>query len=293
MNTLFTDDFPYIESEAELQTLKDQYPEYDSYYIASGSIKERKEKFDALYERYYPYADSHFLTEAKIKFHQRTWEMYLGVCLLDKDISFSSEDIGPDFLIEKDGKRIWIECISPEKGDTDDRVPDTIYGIVQNVPSDEMLIRIAGALKIKFEKYKSYVEKGIVKVEDQFVIAVSRGELSHVDAALPLIFRAVFAVGHQTFTIPRDGQPPQYGWSSIPSIKKKNGSEVPMNFFINPEHDGISAVIYSKNTVLNHPDKLGDDLIILLNKIAKNPLSEEVFDSFKIYKCDENGDIHL
>jgi len=293
MKSIFTDNFPFVTSDPELQVLKDQYPDYDSYYIASGSIQERKERFDALYQKYHPYADRHFLTEIKKKFHQRTWEMYLGCALLDRGIVFTSKDIGPDILIEHEGKKIWIECIACEKGDGIDRVPDLHYGVVQDVPSDEMLIRIAGALKSKFEKYKKYLEDGTVRDTDQFVIAVSRGDLGHVDAAIPLILRVVFAMGHQTITMPRNGSPSRSGWSTVPFVEKRNGSKVPMTFFLEKEYEGISGVIYCKDTVLNHPDVLGEDIVVVYNKLAQNPLSEGVLDSFKKYKCEENGDLHL
>ncbi len=293
MKSIFTDNFPLVTTDPELQVLKDQYPDYDSYYIASGSIQERKERFDVLYQKYHPYADRHFLTEVKKKFHQRTWEMYLGCALLDRGIIFSSKDIGPDILIEHEGKKIWIECIACEKGDGADRVPDLYYGVVQDVPSDEMLIRIAGALKSKFEKYKKYLEDGVVKDTDQFVIAVSRGDLGHVDAAIPLILRVVFAMGYPTITMPRDGSPSRSGWSTVPFIEKRNGSKVPMTFFLEKEYEGISGVIYCKDTVLNHPDVLGEDIVVVYNKLAKNPLSDGVLDSFKKYKCEENGDLHL
>ena len=213
--------------------------------------------------------------------------------LLDRSVVFTSKDQGPDFLIEHGGKNIWIECIACEKGDGADRVPDLHYGVVQNVPSNEMLIRIASALKAKNEKYKKYLVDGIVKDADQFIIAVCRGDLGHVDAAMPLILRAVFAIGHQTLTMPRDGSPSRSGWSTVPFIEKQNGSKVPMTFFLEKEHEGISAVIYSKDTVLNHPDVIGDDIVVVHNKLAKNHLSDGVLDSFKTYKCDVNGDIHL
>ncbi len=293
MKSIFTDNFPLITTNSELQILISKYPDYDSYYVSSGSIKERKEKFDALYNKYFQYADNHFLKEVKKKFNQRTWEMYLGCVLIDKKITFSSKDVGPDILIEQGGKKIWIECVACEKGEGKDRVPDTINGIVQSVPSNEMLIRIASVLKAKYEKYKKYLKDGLIKDTDKFIIAVSRGELGHVDASIPLILRVVLAVGHQTISRPINGGVPTYGWSTIPFIEKKNGSKVPMTFFLEKEHEGISAVIYCKNNVLNHPDALGEDIVLVYNELAKNPLQEDLLDFFKYYKCDKNGDMHL
>ncbi len=50
-----------------------------------------------------------------------------------------------------------------------------------------------------------------------------------------------------------------------------------MNFFRNETHSGISAVIYSKEPVLNHPQKLGDDCLLVRNPLADNVLEEGMF----------------
>jgi type I restriction enzyme S subunit len=57
-----------------------------------------------------------------------------------------------------------------------------------------------------------------------------------------------------------------------------------MNFFEDPQHAGISAVIYSKDVVLNHPEKLGEDCILVHNPLAKNPLPEKIITFLKQYK---------
>ena len=232
MPKLFTDNFPLVTTDAELQVLLRTYPKYDPYYVASGSIASRKEEFEKLYEKYHPYADGHFLSEVKKQFHQRTWEMYLGCALLDRGISFISEDVGPDILIEGSGKKIWIECIACTRGDGDDKVPTLRYdGHVQDVPDDEMIIRVASALKNKYEKYKKYVASGIVKEDDCFVIAVNAGALDHPEM-MPLILQSVFPIGHQTLSFPIGGGEATSGWTTRPFRTKKNGSQVPTTFLL-------------------------------------------------------------
>ena len=51
IKSIFTDSFPFIKSDKELQALIKKYPKYDNYYIASGSIKARRNKFNALYQK--------------------------------------------------------------------------------------------------------------------------------------------------------------------------------------------------------------------------------------------------
>ncbi len=52
-----------------------------------------------------------------------------------------------------------------------------------------------------------------------------------------------------------------------------------MGFFDNPEHSGISAVIYVETDIINSPivpEEMGDNFTIVLNPHAKNPLPEEL-----------------
>ncbi|HEY4517475.1 MAG TPA: hypothetical protein VJI74_01130 [Candidatus Paceibacterota bacterium] len=293
MRSIFTDNFPLIETESELQSLIKKYPSYDSYYVASGSIKERRDHFDLLYSQYYSFADKNFLSDVKRHFHQRTWEMYLSCVLLDNKIQISSEDRGPDILAKYEDRKVWIECVACERGDGKDQVPSIVYGQAQNVPTDNMLLRIASALKEKYEKYRIYLANGIIKETDPFIIAINGGAFGYPDGYFSSILRAVYAVGHPTISMPVSGGPTTHGVSRVPFIEKKNGSKVPMTFFLEKEHEGISAVIYARNSVLNLPDVSGKDLLIVYNGIAKNPLPSGIFSSFRVHKIDQSGNLNL
>ncbi|MBN1325539.1 hypothetical protein JW977_00960 [Candidatus Falkowbacteria bacterium] len=276
MATLFTDNFPDVRTGNELEQLKAKYPDYDGYYITSGSVPERKALFNKLYSIYEPYADTHFSKEVKLNFHQRTWEMYLACVLLDNGIKIASNDKGPDIKILDNKKSIWIECTAPKKGQGRDRVPDLIYGVAQSVPEEEILLRLTGSLDEKFRKYQEYLNKKIINPTDIFVIAVNRGDFAHPDATIPAILKCLFSVGNLTLPIkPGNKQPGKPFYSRQEALQKRNGSNVPMNFFEDPQRAGISAVIYSKEAVLNHPEKIGEDCILVHNPLAKNPLSEK------------------
>lgn len=295
MKSIFTDSFPFIETEKELQALIKKYPQYDSYYVASGAMQERREWFDALYGQYKPYADRNFLSDLKKHFHQRTWEMYLGCVLLDSGIQMSNRpnDARPDISFRYKGKTCWVECTACEKGSGTDQVPTMLYNVVQAVPVDNILLRISTALQEKHKKYIQYLKKGLIKEDDPFVIAISVGALGWLESYIPLILRCLFAVGHPTITFPINGGPEKHSISTIPFIKKKNESTVPMNFFLKKENSGISAVIYDKKLVINHSDTTGKDMLIVHNPMAKNPLSKDILNTLKCYKVDERGGITL
>lgn len=281
MSILFPDNFPEISSQAELDRLLQNFSYYDPYYVVSGSIPDRRERFENLYKVFKSHADSHFLSNIKYQFHERTWEMYVGCSLLSRGIDFKSNDKGPDFLIEESGKKIWIECVTCGEGEGDDKVPTMLYNTVNSVPENEMCMRIASAISDKYLDYQKYLGN-IVSGDDTYIFAVNTGGFSFPpDGAIPLILRCLFAIGHPTITFPRDGGEPTHGWSQIPALKKKNGSEVPMDFFLKKEHSGISGVLYCGKNVLNHAELIGIDILGINNPIADQSFPDSLKAIFK------------
>ena len=283
--SLFTDDFSSISSQKELDERIAAFPQYDPYYIASASIPDRKEIFEQMFDAFKHYCDSHFLSQIKTQFHQRTWEMYVGCSLLERNITFKSKDMGPDFFLEENGRKIWIECMACTKGRGEDKVPIMQYGTVQSIPENEMCLRLTAALQDKFRKYEEYRNAGIVSESDSFIIAINSGELGHPDGVIPLILRCVFAIGYPTISFPIGGGEPSHGWSRVYSIKKKNGSEVPMDFFLKDIHAGISGVLYCRNTVINHSNPIGEDILGISNPISKTAFPA-ILKRFKGYYID-------
>lgn len=291
--TLFTDEFPLINRDDELQKLIEQFPDYDSYYVASGAIEDRRNFFEGLYAQYEPYADATFHSDKKKQFHQRSWEMYLSCVLLDNGFTLVPHKIGPDILIELDGRNLWIECIACEQGNGDDQVPDMPYGVATSVPTDQMLLRITNALGKKRDKYSEYLKKEIVNENDYLLIAINSGALRYPEGPYPLILRATYAVGHPTITFSPDTQETKSDVSTVSTIEKNNSEPIPMSFFMDEDNALISAAIYSNNLVINHPDTSGSGIRIVHNHLANSPLSEELLRIFQTHKIDEKGNLPL
>ena len=291
--SLFTDSFSSPETDEELQELIGNHPSYDSYYVASGAIEDRREHFDKLYSKYHPHTDRNFLSAVKHDFHGRTWEMYLSVVLLNNGIEIESSDVGPDILVKHEGKKIWIECVACQRGDKADSVPPMEWNKIGTIPEEKMRIRIASSLADKKKVYDKYIEKEIIDKDDIFIIAVNGGMFGYPEYAYPRILQTLFAIGYPTLSFPVGGGEPVSGVSRISQIKKEGGGDAPMDFFLNEDNKGISAVIYSNNTVLNHPGTSGQGVLLVHNPKAKNPLSDVVLDFLKTYKVDERGGIQL
>jgi len=287
--SIFTDDFPVVRSGEELQKIIKKFPEYDPYYITSGCIKKRKELFDSLWQIYQHLADKHFLSDCKKDFHQRVWEMYLGVSLIKNGLDISSSKSGPDFIVNKGRENeIFIEATACTRGTTKDAVPEEYFAEipeeirVQDVPYDKMLIRITNSLDYKYKKYKDFIEEE----EKPYIIAISRSALGYLDG-IPLIFKCLFGLGFQSYKM-INGKLFNAGWKRKKQLIKESGAKIPISFFEEEEHSIVSAVIYSDRSVLNYPKEIGSDCILVHNPMAKYPVDTKIFSYFKKYKAKYN-----
>jgi hypothetical protein len=288
MANLFTDNFPDVKSDEELEKVKQQYTifGYDEYYIASGCLPERREKFNKLWSVYEPYSDRHFLNQFKLKpnFHARTWEMYLGNVFLKNGLQIApNENHCPDIKIISYNVPVWVEAVVCKKGDKpENAVPEIEYGgsKAKKRPEDQMLLRLTNSLCEKFSKYKGYLSKSVINKNEPFIIAVNSGLLGRPDSVPPLICKCLFSLGDLKvpFSIGESASEPDSSYISTREyLYKKTGSPVSLSFFENEAHSGISAVIYSTITVLNHPKRIGEDCILVHNPKAENPLDRNLF----------------
>lgn len=236
--TLFTDCFPTISTNEELQKIIQIHPGYDSYYIRSSYDKEVKNMFDSLWNKYKFLADKHFLSDCKKHFHQRTWEMYLGIVLIEKGLDISSSEKGPDFVINKNkDNEIFIEATTCARGNTEDAVPEEFFAKtpeeirVQDVPYDKMIIRLTNSLDSKYKKYRDFIEEK----RKPYIIAVNRASLGYLND-IPLIFKCLFGLGFQSFKL-INNKFVDSGWTRKKVIYKEKGAEVPISFFEDKNHN--------------------------------------------------------
>jgi hypothetical protein len=291
--SIFTDDFPELNTNEELEKTIKKFPEYDPYYVASACKKDRRELFDNLWQIYQPLADKHFLSDCKKHFHQRMWEMYLGVSLIKKGLDISSSKSGPDFIVNRGrGSEIFIEATACTKGITKDAVPEEYFAEtpeeikVQDVPYDKMLIRITNSLDSKYKKYKDHVKKE----EKSYIIAVNRGALGYMDANIPLIFKCLFGLGFQSYKM-INGKLFNAGWKRKKALIKESGAEIPISFFEEKEHSIVSAVIYSDISILTSPKQIGSDCILVHNHMAKYPIDQKIFSFFRQFIAKYDNDL--
>lgn len=292
-DSLFFEELPNVSTNQMLDIVKAHHPAIDPYYIASACSEERKRKFDELWKNFMPYADSHFRSQAKISFHQRSWEMYVGNIFLEKGLSIQSKNEGPDFVIDKTA---YIECVAPTKGNPakPDSVPEMFVATkpeeirIQDVPVDKMILRITGVIKDKaLDQYENWKSKEWFDSKKPFVIAVNTGDLSHVeDPSMPNILKALFGFQFMQINVKTGST----NFSHRDKVEKSNNESVLVNYFINEDFSFVSGVLFSDKLVLNHPENIGEDCIFVNNPFADNPVDESFIKLFKNWTASKEND---
>lgn len=273
---------------------------YDRSYICLATLAQReKEKqwIESLWCQCILYLDTNFWKDFQIQFAQRSWELYLAATLINRGLKLEKNiDWGPDFklLDVQKASVVWIEAVVPTKGDGKDSVPDIVYGDVQRLPEEEMLLRISSGIDIKFKKYEDWIQNGVIKENEPYVIAINICDLEHADPEISLIFKVLFGIGHLTlrmFSGDDKQKKPEPFWSERKEIKKCNGNAVSMEFFKNKCHNSVSGIIYCNDNILNsprYPKEMGENFIFVHNPLAKNPLPNNFFPFGSIYKEKNN-----
>lgn len=303
--SLFKHDFPEYTTNEALNQLKTENPHLDPYYIATHTITERRKLFEECYQIYAPYKDSNFLTEIPTRFHERSWEMYLGALFLTQGKALKEDraDNQADLQIVDKSNLIHVECTAVNHGiaTNPDAVPrmrvvtDIHNLVVDEVPEEKILLRITQALDDKHKQYQKRLADKRVFENEPYIVAVNTGEIGHPDS-LPRILKAVFGIGYPTLRMRQNdlrvANPPLF-WSRREIVSKTNNIDIDMTFFEKEESAGISAVIYSNSNVLNClMNRNASDIILVHNPLATNPIPVEEFDFLIQYHIDkETGNL--
>jgi len=239
-----------------------------------------KSQIESYWIEYKPYAPQNFLDKVQIdeNFHQRWWEMFLGVGLLNLNFNIKTSHIekGPDFKIVLPLQIIWIEAVAPNVGDGKDAVPE-LYG-VHNLPENEFLLRLTNSLNYKMDVFNKYIEKGIVSNNDYCIIALSSCTLNQygslMDFPAPAPLKVLAGVGN--LVLNKNDNYVQYR----DEIQKKSGSSVETSLFSLESYSKICAVLYSHSDPLNSPDKPETTFLLFLNPVNSQNVNNILLKSF-------------
>ncbi len=228
---------------------------------------------------------------------QQLSEILLAQELIKVGLTPLHQNEGPDFLLDSNGQRIWIEVICPEPHGIPAEWLNPLTNGSWTFPHVEMLLRWTAAIKTKALKQRTYIENGIIGADDAYVIAVN-GRLLRGPAfpqiegisQFPFAVEAAFRVGPWEIRIDRNTmQSTGAGHQDRPYIPKPNGAQVPTDTFLDPEFSSISAiwaVDVDENLLLGR----SRPMTLVHNPNTPNPIAQNILPAHSEYVAVDEGD---
>lgn len=238
-------------------------------------------------------ADSNFINElcsgSENRFWSRVSEALLSARLKKIGLIPISSQGGPDYYVLDNGRKVWIEVICPEATGLPTEWTEAEMGNAISFPHEQILLRWTSAIKEKAEKLlgsldgkvTGYIEKGIVSIDDAYVIAVNGRKLRSGNlfpelygiSHFPFAVEAVFAVGPYQIKIDRNTlKQTGNGHQHRPLIEKLKGKPVPAYTFLDARFQPISAIwavdIDGKSAIGK-----SEPMAVVHNPNADNPIS--------------------
>ncbi|MEW8195554.1 MAG: hypothetical protein AB2793_17715 [Candidatus Thiodiazotropha sp.] len=241
-------------------------------------LKEFRTLLEKMWDGYKQYAPRGFRQNLQDSFHNRWWEMYLtlGILQLGFDIATNKQDIGPDIKLIVGDSSLWMEAVAPSKGEASDRVPVQEPNTATKMPKREGLLRLTQSILSKKEAFERYVRESVVQVNEPCIIALSGCNLGLGDTLnSPCPAPMSILTGVDNLVLTPEGQ----YYTQRQSIQRDSGSVVDTAVFENEDYQIISAVLYSYDEPLSAPNPR-DSLKLFLNPHAKNPVPPHVYDKF-------------
>ena len=281
-------ELPIVHTDEGLEAQKKKFKQYDPLFVTKGCHEQHRKFWEKLWKSFYPYADDHFYKEIKIHFCQRSWEIYIGNVLLNKNFFIKSDNQGPDFIIKDkaDNDKAYIECIAPEKGNTHNRVPDVESNKMVKYPCPEICLRISSAFEEKANKYRIWREKGSIRNDIPYIIAISTTCFDYVDDDnLPNCIHVLYGASHIAVSLDNGECVLKYQDTLMKENHEKNTSTpVPIAYFCSQKYEHISAVIFSYDQPeVNNLTMSNEDCFLAVNPYAKNPLPDDIISQFTRY----------
>lgn len=242
-------------------------------------ISRTKGDIEKMWKTYNEYAPKRFKENMLLNkecFYQRWWEMYLGTKLLEYglNINTSISDIGPDFKVCIGDETYWIEAVAPELGEENskDRLPEMEMG-VHSLPREKFLLRISNAIDNKINKFKKYLEKGLVKEQDKLIIAISTCNLSQYGSLMDFPCLAIDTLGYNKGMLSINLMTNEKKIKDQNGVFKNNGKKVETDILKRCDSI-ISGIIYTNDGPLNKYSK------IYLRQNENHVLKEEFIKAF-------------
>ncbi len=184
---------------------------------------------------------------------------------------------GPDFNVRKSESVVYVEAAVPIAGSGADKVPEPEPGKFVRVPEDQIVLRFRNTIAEKLNQYKRALAKNVVDKDFSYVVAISSSALPRAfppgSRDMPFIVKSVYPIGNLMLSIDIDSNTyDEVRYGNRFEIQKRSGSAVDTDVFLNQDYSMISAILYTHKTLLDQTGEVSENLILIHNFCAENPL---------------------
>lgn len=200
-----------------------------------------------------PRPDANFVSDMRGKhFGARLWELYLLACFREQGVLVAQDHPSPDFYIERNGLVAFVEAVTAnaaegaESSSTGSHAPSN---------PDE---RLAGPMAVRFAKtLRSKLQRNYQQLTHvrgkPFALAVAdfSGPSSMVWSRESLM-AYLFGQTPSVVNTPRGQTAIAYDLAYL-----KGPQKIPAGLFKDPEHSGLSAIIFSNAATISKFNRMG------------------------------------
>jgi len=229
------------------------------------------------------------------KYCQRVAELLLAEMLWRDGFELNSSSAGPDLHITKEGKSAWVELQTPQPMG----IPSVYFErpgktpVVRGVPHNAINLRWTSAISEKTRQLRKYLENGIVKAHEPYIIAVNAHLLNPMAmtglygvSQKPAPVEVLFSLGPIQMEIDRNtGDIIDQFHQHRPRIEKP-GSEngVEADTFIDERNACVSAVL-GLDLLEQIALKTDHHSALVYNPLATNPIAPRWITAQEHWSC--------
>jgi len=265
-----------------------------------------KDQVEELYKICHNLLDKKFPSQIKHDFASCYSELYFCATFIKRlhlNVTHPS-DKGPDFYIQE--LDCWAEVVTISNGEKDNpnSIPQVIYKVASDNPSDKIILRITSSFTSKAEKILQYIKKGLIKDSQRIIICISGGWIEpfyrlspYPVGGFPEVVRALLPIGDMVLVINKDNKiiEKKFEYRDNVSKAKRNKEIQPIetDYFIDPKYSFISGVVYSYANITDSikASDLGRDFFIIHNPLAKHPVPLKSIKCGTEYKIEIESDL--
>jgi hypothetical protein len=198
--------------------------------------------------------DGKFVQEFQVSFNSAFWEIYLYAVLKEMGKAVDFDYASPDFVVTSE-PTFCMEAATaqaPEGGTPEWQTPlEDFWGSLHSLSRaplvDQATVRLANTLTSKHRGYLERYSKLAHVQGKPFILAIAPFEQPFFYTQLnQAIMRTIFGFDYSR----KDPATGQTIDQFMQSIKKPNGSPIPLAYFTNPGMAEISAVIFSSTATV-------------------------------------------